>query len=225
MFIPRPETEELVQLILQQCDDSITMRFMEIGCGSGAISLALLNALPQVLAIFSFVHSKSDNYNENTSNLYSQAQGIAVDQSEMACNLTLENAKNLNVNDRLNIIKHKLTDANKLPAFDEKLDLIVSNPPYVLSGDLKALEPEISLYEDLRALDGGKDGLDTIKVILMCAADRLHPQGHLWLEVDPTHPKLIEQFISEHNDVLAMKFLSSYKDVFGKERFVEIMKC
>lgn len=48
VFIPRPETEELVELILQQCDDTIGMRFMEIGCGSGAISLALLNALPKV---------------------------------------------------------------------------------------------------------------------------------------------------------------------------------
>lgn len=51
VFIPRSETEELVQLMLQQCDDTITMRFMEIGCGSGAISLALLNALPKVIVI------------------------------------------------------------------------------------------------------------------------------------------------------------------------------
>lgn len=48
VFIPRPETEELVELILQQFDSKRTMRFMEIGCGSGAISLALLNALPKV---------------------------------------------------------------------------------------------------------------------------------------------------------------------------------
>lgn len=49
VFIPRPETEELVELILQQTDDKITMRFLEVGCGSGAISLALLHALPKVL--------------------------------------------------------------------------------------------------------------------------------------------------------------------------------
>lgn len=50
VFIPRPETEELVELILQQCDDNVGMRFMEIGCGSGAISLALLNSLPKVFS-------------------------------------------------------------------------------------------------------------------------------------------------------------------------------
>lgn len=48
VFIPRPETEELVELILQQCDDKFTMRFVEVGCGSGAISLALLHSLPKV---------------------------------------------------------------------------------------------------------------------------------------------------------------------------------
>lgn len=48
VFIPRPETEELVELILQQCDSNLTIRFLEIGCGSGAISLALLHALQKV---------------------------------------------------------------------------------------------------------------------------------------------------------------------------------
>lgn len=51
VFIPRPETEELVELILQQFDSKLPMRFMEIGCGSGAISLALLHALPKVCEI------------------------------------------------------------------------------------------------------------------------------------------------------------------------------
>lgn len=49
VFIPRPETEELVELILQQTDDKFTMRFCEVGCGSGAISLALLHSLPKVI--------------------------------------------------------------------------------------------------------------------------------------------------------------------------------
>lgn len=154
-----------------------------------------------------------------------QAQGIAIDQSEMACNLTTENAASLDLIERLKVVQHKLADDSKLPEANAKFDLIVSNPPYVLSKDLKALEPEISLYEDLRALDGGKDGLDTIRIILRFAAERLHPQGHLWLEVDPTHPKLIESVIAEQDGVLHMKFVSSYKDMFGKERFVEIMKC
>lgn len=49
VFIPRPETEELVELILQQSDDKLTIRFLEIGSGTGAVSLALLHSLPKVL--------------------------------------------------------------------------------------------------------------------------------------------------------------------------------
>lgn len=57
IFIPRPETEELVELMLQQIDHKQSMRFMEIGCGSGAISLSLLHTLPKV-TFFNFFFNK-----------------------------------------------------------------------------------------------------------------------------------------------------------------------
>ncbi|XP_055308117.1 MTRF1L release factor glutamine methyltransferase [Sitodiplosis mosellana] len=199
VFICRPESEELVELILQQCDDKLTMRFLEVGCGSGAISLALLHSLPK-------------------------AQCIAIDQSGYACNLTLENATNLELNGRIKILKHKLTNESEIPEVEGKLDLIVSNPPYVPTNDLKVLAPEISLYEDLRALDGGPDGLNIIRYILTFASKRLKLQGHLWLEVDPSHPPLIEEYLQENKSNLNLKFVAAYKDMFGKDRFVEIMK-
>lgn len=142
----------------------------------------------------------------------------------MACKLTLENAVNLKLNDRIKIFKHKLTDDSDLPEIAGKLDLIVSNPPYVLTKDLKVLQDEISLYEDLRALDGGPDGLNVIKSILKISSKKLCLQGHLWLEVDPTHPPLIRDYLTVHADTLNLKWVASYKDMFGKERFVEIMK-
>lgn len=149
---------------------------------------------------------------------------MAIDQSEMACKLTQENATNLGLMDRMKIFRHKLTDASELSEISGKLDLIVSNPPYVLTKDLKVLHEEIYLYEDLRALDGGPDGLNVIKSIIKLASKRLCLHGHLWLEVDPTHPPKIEHFIKEHENVLKLKFVASYKDMFGKERFVEVMK-
>lgn len=141
----------------------------------------------------------------------------------MACKLTLENAVRHDLNSRIKIYKHKLTEESDLPEVEGKLDLIVSNPPYVLTKDLKKLQPEISLYEDLRALDGGKDGLNVIKSILQIASKKLCLKGHLWLEVDPTHPKLIEAYLNEHKS-LNLKFVASYRDMFDKDRFVEIMK-
>lgn len=142
----------------------------------------------------------------------------------MACKLTLENATNLKLNERMKIFKHKLTDDSQLPEIEGAFDLIVSNPPYVLTKDLVALDPEISLYEDLRALDGGVDGMQVIRSILKFASKRLRLKGLLWLEVDPTHPKLVEQYLEEHSDKLGLKFVACYQDMFDKERFVEIMK-
>lgn len=138
--------------------------------------------------------------------------------------MTLENAKNLSLDDRIKIFKHKLTNDSELPEVEGKLDLLVSNPPYVPTSNLKTLAPEISLYEDLRALDGGPDGLNIIKSILTFASKRLKLQGHLWLEVDPSHPSLIETYLQENKAQLNLKYVACYKDMFGKERFVEIMK-
>lgn len=153
-----------------------------------------------------------------------KAYGIAVDQSKYACDLTLENAINLKLNDRIKVLQHKLTDESEIPEVEGKLDLIVSNPPYVPTNDLKTLAPEISLYEDLRALDGGHDGLDIIKSILLFSSKRLKLKGHLMMEVGALHPAKIEKYLQENKSNLNLKFVATYKDMFEKERFVEIMK-
>lgn len=124
----------------------------------------------------------------------------------------------------MKIFKHKLTEESDLPEIDGKIDLIVANPPYVPTDELKTLAPEIYLYEDLRALDGGPDGLNVVRSILNLASKRLCLHGHLWLEVDPSHPKKIEEYLSNKKSELNLKFVASYKDMFGKDRFVEIMK-
>lgn len=74
-----------------------------------------------------------------------QATGTAIDQSNLACELTKENAENHKCLDRLKIIQHKLTLNSKLEEFNGSLDLIVSNPPYILRKQLMDLEPEIAL--------------------------------------------------------------------------------
>lgn len=71
----------------------------------------------------------------------------ALDVSELACKLTMENAKDLNLQDRLRVFRHKLVDEN-LPQEiheGEKFDLIVSNPPYVKTGDLMKLDREVKM--------------------------------------------------------------------------------
>lgn len=124
----------------------------------------------------------------------------------------------------MKIFKHKLNGESKLLEIEGKLDMIVSNPPYIPTKHLAALPDEIFLYEDLRALDGGKDGLDIIRNILFLSSSRLRLQGHLWIEVDPSHPVLIQQYLDDHKASLNLQFIACYKDMFGKDRFVEIKK-
>lgn len=124
----------------------------------------------------------------------------------------------------MKILKHKLTEKSDLPEIEGKVDLIVSNPPYIPTNDLKTLAPEIYLYEDLRALDGGPDGLNVVRSILKFASNRLRLHGHLWLEIDPSHPPQIEDYLKSKRSELNLKFVAAYKDMFGKDRFVEIMK-
>lgn len=203
VFIPRPETEELVELVTQKLSPNKNYKILEVGCGSGCISLALLNELPGVKQI------------------------IAIDQSDAACKLTLENAKNLNLSERIKVIKHKLESGTLPDEVNDKLyryDIIISNPPYVPSKDLLKLEPEIYLYEDIRALDGGKEGLDVIYHLLELASKYLKTGGTLYMEVDHRHPEIIAKIVENYFEKWNLKFISSYKDIFKKDRFVEIEK-
>ncbi|XP_041779967.1 MTRF1L release factor glutamine methyltransferase [Anopheles merus] len=199
VFIPRPETEELVELILQQMDTQRETLFLEIGCGTGAISLSLLKHAPK-------------------------SSAIAIDQSRYACELTRENAETVGLHERLRIFKHKVVDDLPAELGGQKFDMIVSNPPYVPSVLIPTLDPEVKIYEDLRALDGGNDGLTVIKAILRIAGRHLAKDGVLWLEVDSAHPPIIEEFLSKHGELMGLRFLASYKDLFQKDRFVEIAK-
>lgn len=113
---------------------------------------------------------------------------------------------------------------NQLNSLDKEFDLIVSNPPYIKTIDLQNLQPEIKLYEDLRALDGGEDGLTVIKSILHVTSKKLMSGGHLWLEIDPGQPDNIKKYVDEHSEILKLKYVASYQDLFQKERFVEIVK-
>lgn len=77
--------------------------------------------------------------------LFFQARGTAIDQSEVACNLTMENAKRHKFEKRIKVIRHKLTEDSVLDDIGDGFDLIVSNPPYVPNRDILDLDPEIKL--------------------------------------------------------------------------------
>lgn len=202
VFIPRPETEELVEWVLEEvsqrsCADPLVL---EVGCGSGAISLSLLSQLPQ-------------------------SRVIAVEKGEAAIHLTRENAQRLQLQDRIQIIPLDVTTEEcwmqLLPR--GPLDLVVSNPPYVFREDMEHLAPEIRSYEDPVALDGGEEGMDVITHILTLASRLLKDSGSIFLEVDPRHPELVHSWLQSTPD-LSLDLIAVRKDFCGRPRFLHIQR-
>ena len=129
------------------------IHILDIGTGSGCILLSLLKELK-----FS--------------------TGIGIDISSKAIEIAKKNAKNLNLIDRSNF---KVFDLKKY-CFG-KYDLIVSNPPYIRTRDLKNLSQDIVKYEPRRALNGGLDGLDLIKKVIYKSSSLLKKNGLLAIEI------------------------------------------
>ncbi|XP_053455933.1 MTRF1L release factor glutamine methyltransferase isoform X2 [Nycticebus coucang] len=207
VFIPRPETEELVEWVLE----AITQRshavgaqggplILEVGCGSGAISLSLLSKLPQ-------------------------SQVIAVDKEVAAISLTHENAQRLRLQDRIQIIPLDVTSEGSWKHLLSwgSMDLIISNPPYVFHQDMELLAPEILSYEDPVALDGGEEGMDIITQILVLAPQVLKYSGSIFLEVDPRHPELVSSWLQSHPD-LYLNLVAVHRDFCGRPRFLHIQR-
>merc|ERR1711983_731559 len=88
---------------------------------------------------------------------------------------------------------------------EDSYDLIFSNPPYILRKDLPKLDPQIALFEDLRALDGGAEGLDVIMSILELAGTKLESGGSVILEVDPCHPLILPPKLEELEHTFIVK--------------------
>lgn len=154
-LIPRPETEELVQLVL---DDEISMlehpSFCDVGTGSGCIAVSLAVE-------------------------HDGCTVIAIDREQAALSLARENAEKYEVTDRVGFVLGDCLAGAEPGTFDA----IVSNPPYVTTPDWERLPPHIKSFEPRSALDGGADGLDVIRRLAREAAVALKKGGRIFLEI------------------------------------------
>lgn len=157
VLIPRPDTEALVEEALRIAartgQEKLTIA--DVGCGSGAIGIALATCLPN-------------------------AEVYAIDLSPRALELAAINAGRHGVDKRVHFLEGDLLSPLPRPA-----DLITANLPYVMSGELPTLAPEVRLYEPHEALDGGDDGLDVIRRLISDAPAHLVGGGSVLLEMDP----------------------------------------
>lgn len=157
VLVPRPETETVVEAALESVERrgmrGASLRILDIGTGSGALLLALLNELPN-------------------------AVGTGTDISTPALGVARVNAELHGLAPRCTFVTCDI--ATGLPG---PFDLIVSNPPYIAHGDIAALEPEVRDYDPALALDGGSDGLNGYRAIANDARRLLAPGGHLIVEL------------------------------------------
>lgn len=156
-LVPRPETELLVESVIKAANilrPDGGAKLLDIGTGSGAIIVSLLDYLPQ-------------------------ARGVGVDISVDALIVAKENAERIGVGSRIGFVRSDVF--SKLP-LEKKFDIIVSNPPYIPAADIAGLDRDVQ-QEPRSALDGGADGLDFYRRIAKEAPAHLADEGLLAFEV------------------------------------------
>lgn len=184
VFIPRPETEELVEAVLETLSAArppLSLRapgpghrLLDLGTGTGAIAVALLRALPDWT-------------------------GVAVDRSPVAVALAARNGHRNGVGERLRAVVGDF--ASPAPAAwleDRPFDLVASNPPYIPRDVIPTLMPEVRDHDPLEALDGGPDGLDAFRQLAARLPLWLRPGGLVALEIGADQADTVVGILSPH---------------------------
>ncbi|MCX5861623.1 MAG: peptide chain release factor N(5)-glutamine methyltransferase [Deltaproteobacteria bacterium] len=190
VLIPRPDTEILVDVVLEEIKGIASPRVMEVGTGSGAVAVSILHENPK-------------------------ATVLATDVDTLSLQIAWLNAKEAHVNGSLDCAASDLFSAIR-PG--RGFDVICSNPPYIPTENIPALEREIRDFEPQRALDGGPDGLDVIRRLSVHARDYLKDSGAIILEVGDGQADSVADILSDLGGFSAIyKFL----DLAGKLRVVK----
>ena len=187
-LIPRPETEQLVEMALRSNVAKNTSKplVVDVGTGSGCIILSLATEMRD--GVF-----------------------VGLDISPDALALASENAARCGLRERV-----MFAESDGCGEFDPaSVDLLISNPPYIASAEVDRLAPHIRNHEPRLALDGGGDGLDVIRSLVLDALMVLKPDGELFFEIAEGQGGALRDLLEGHGftDVRILK------DYAGLERF------
>jgi release factor glutamine methyltransferase len=190
---PRPDSETLIEAALERVRregwSTARLRILDVGTGSGCLLLTLLCELPN-------------------------AVGIGTDISDAALDVARNNARRLGVERR---VRWMVRDA--LAGIGERFDLLVSNPPYVRSGDIAGLEAEVRCFDPWPALDGGVDGLDVVRRLIV-GIPSIIPNGWIVLEMGHDQADAVAGLLSSRHSPLKLAEIEFCQDVTGKRRCV-----
>lgn len=190
VLIPRPDSETLVEVVIDELRRFRIPFALEIGVGSGAISISVLR----------------ENYDTTI---------VGTDVNPLALELAVRNARDLGCDQRFFPLR-----ADLLGSFrnDPVFDLIFSNPPYIRSGDIALLAPEIVHFEPINALDGGDDGLRIITRIINMAPIHLRRSGSLILEIGDGQAEAVNEIIQISGCFSETVF---FRDLAGRIRVIK----
>lgn len=194
VLIPRPETESLVDVCLDLLPKDQSSTIVEVGFGSGCISVTLAKQLPQLKV-------------------------IAGDVSDDALKFAQTNAEKHGVQNRIEWLLADGITQLKLPA-DQPIAGIVSNPPYIRNDELPGLEPEVRVHEPEIALTSGDDGLDLVRRLISEASQILQPGGWMVLEVDPAQCASVETLYQQ----AGFSHSKIHQDLSGNDRIVSAIR-
>jgi len=196
VLIPRPETEYLIDLAVlastkSKIKDVLQQGYWaDLGTGSGAIALGLATALPDI-------------------KIY------AVDVSPDAVMVAQTNAASLDLVERINFERGSWWEP--LVSLAGRFSGMVSNPPYIPTSILPSLQPEVFRHEPHLALDGGVDGLDSIRSLIELSPNYLHSGGVWLIETMMGQTESVVKMLNENGQY---ENIETYADLAGISRFV-----
>ena len=170
VLIPRQETEILVETIINSVNKDGSLKILDVGVGSGNISISLAKHLP---------------YSKIT----------ATDISEQALETAKANAEMNNVLEKINFIKHDILSHN----LNDEFDIVVSNPPYISREEFPQLKDELKVYEPQNALTDFSDGLNYYRIISSKAKEFVKSKGKIFFEVGQGQVEDVKKILAENN--------------------------
>ncbi len=192
VLIPRPETETLVEVVLEivRTRPSPVDRILDLCTGSGCVAAALAHQLPDVHV-------------------------VATDVSPEALVVARDNMERLGLSERVTLCQGNLYDA--LPDETQAFPMIVGNPPYVKTSDLEGISADVAKHEPRIALDGGDDGLEAIRRIVGEGPRYLAAGGFLAIEIGYDQAEAVRDLFRQ----AGFDAIRSTRDALGHERVMQ----
>ena len=187
---PRPETELIVEIANNFIKKNEVKNILDLGTGSGCILLSLLKENKMI-------------------------NGLGIDLSKEAINIAQKNSKKLQLDKQSNFLI-----SNWMDSINFKYDIVVSNPPYIGSKDIKKLSKDVKNYDPLLSLDGGDDGLNCYRTIVKDLKRIINKNAIIIMEIGYNQSKSVIEIFKKKG----FKLIKKYNDINGLDRVLTFQK-